>query len=162
VPTFYTYHVLTPSCTTKSIGTTSNGTFVACQSGTWSSPGNELPVGSIYISTSTTNPSTTLGYGSWSSFGAGRVLVGQNTGDSSFDVMEETGGEKTHTLSVAEMPPHNHFSGWYGPRGASGGAWIFASNDPNDGAVNTGYSGSGTPHNNLQPYIVVKMWKRTH
>ena len=55
----------------------------------------KLPVGSIYVSVSATNPAVTLGYGSWQSFGSGRVLVGVDTGDVDFDTVEETGGSKT-------------------------------------------------------------------
>jgi hypothetical protein len=57
------------------------------------------PVGSIYINAGvTTNPATLLGFGTWTAFGAGRVLVGLNAGDSLFDTLEETGGSKDATL----------------------------------------------------------------
>lgn len=53
-----------------------------------------FPVGAIYISTSSANPATALGYGTWSAFGTGRVLVGIDTSDPDFDTVEETGGSK--------------------------------------------------------------------
>ena len=52
-----------------------------------------------------------------------------------------------HTLTISQMPSHNHFSGFYGPRGADGHVDIFASNDANDGAVNTGSTGGNAGHN---------------
>ena len=62
---------------------------------------NIYPVGSIYMNASvTTNPATLLGFGTWVAFGAGRVPVGQNTSDSSFNTLEETGGAKTHTVTI--------------------------------------------------------------
>ena len=67
------------------------------------------PVGSIYINASvSTNPSTLFGFGTWVEFGKGRVLVGVDTGQTEFDTLGETGGAKTHTLSINEMPSHNH------------------------------------------------------
>ena len=60
------------------------------------------PVGSIYISVASTSPATLFG-GTWVAFGAGRVLVGINSGDADFDTVEETRGEKTHTLTAAEQ-----------------------------------------------------------
>ena len=57
------------------------------------------PVGSIYINAGvTTNPATLLGFGTWTAFGAGRVLVGLNASDSAFDTLQETGGSKDATL----------------------------------------------------------------
>ena len=67
------------------------------------------PVGSLEINTSGINPSEYLG-GRWESFGSGRTLVGVNSDDSDFDVAEETGGEKTHTLTTNEIPAHTHGS----------------------------------------------------
>ena len=67
------------------------------------------PVGSIYINAAvSTNPATLLGFGTWAAFGAGRVMVGLDSGDSDFDTAQETGGSKTHTLSVSELPSHTH------------------------------------------------------
>jgi hypothetical protein len=67
------------------------------------------PVGSVYINAAvSTNPGTLLGFGTWAAFGAGRVLVGLDAGDVDFDTVEETGGAKTHTLTVDEMPSHTH------------------------------------------------------
>jgi microcystin-dependent protein len=66
------------------------------------------PIGSVFISVVSTNPGTLLGVGTWAAFGAGRVLVGRDSGDTDFDTAEETGGAKTHTLGVAEMPAHTH------------------------------------------------------
>ena len=64
------------------------------------------PVGSIYTNASSaTNPSTLIGFGTWSAFGSGRVLVGLNGGDASFDALGETGGSKDTTL-----PSHTHYN----------------------------------------------------
>jgi len=60
----------------------------------------EFPVGWVLISVVNTNPATFLGYGTWANFGAGRVLVGLDNGDSDFNVVEETGGSKTNTPSA--------------------------------------------------------------
>lgn len=125
------------------------------------------PVGCIYFSTNSTNPGTSLGFGTWSAFGAGRVPVGFDSGQTEFDTDEETGGAKTHTLTTSEIPSHAHTL----PEGRDGsltnpGAFIKSGWSTNAGAatapsVNTGSAGTGGSHNNLQPYIVVRMWKRT-
>jgi hypothetical protein len=75
------------------------------------------PVGSIYINAGvTTNPATLLGFGTWTAFGAGRVMVGLNGSDSLFDALEETGGSKdavvvSHTHTGATSDPGDIVSG---------------------------------------------------
>lgn len=132
------------------------------------------PVGSIYISIVSTNPNTLFGRGTWVAFATGRTIVGIDAGQAEFDLVEETGGEKTHTLTESEMPVHTHIqnahnhqlyaaSNQYASgtnaevgRGGSLTAEVTASTT----ATNQN-AGSGAAHNNLQPYIVVYMWKRT-
>jgi hypothetical protein len=64
-------------------------------------PGGEaFPVGAVFIAVVSTDPATLLGYGTWSAFGAGRVLVGRDSGDTDFDTAEETGGAKTKAISA--------------------------------------------------------------
>ena len=57
--------------------------------------GEAFPVGMVFIAVVSTDPATLLGYGTWSAFGAGRVLIGRDSGDTDFDTAEETGGAKT-------------------------------------------------------------------
>ena len=60
------------------------------------------PVGSIYINAGvSTSPATLMGFGTWSRYGEGRVLVSQSVSDTEFDTLGETGGSKTHTLSLS-------------------------------------------------------------
>ena len=66
------------------------------------------PVGSVFIAVVNTNPGTLLGFGTWVAFAVGRMLVGFDAGQTEFDTVRETGGAKTHQLSVAEMPSHTH------------------------------------------------------
>jgi microcystin-dependent protein len=121
---------------------------------------NVWPVGSIYISVNNTNPSTYFG-GTWVSFGAGRCLVGVDTSQTEFNTVQKTGGEKRHTLTVNEMPSHNH----HFFRGTDGTNYFgVTGKEPNGGSpyqVDTSSAGGGQSHNNLQPYITVYMWKRT-
>ena len=122
------------------------------------------PVGSIYTSVVSTNPATTLGFGTWTAFGAGRVLVGVDTGQTEFDSVEETGGAKTHTLSVNELPSHSHAQ--YVSAGGGAATAVQRATDrllstTAATAETTGTTGSGAAHNNLQPYITVYFWKRT-
>jgi microcystin-dependent protein len=117
-------------------------------------------VGSIYMNASdATNPSTLLGFGTWVAFGAGRVPVGIDAGDTDFDTAEETGGAKTHTLTIDEMPSHNH--GATSGQDDQFGSHFDATSQTNNGTIYTQNTGGGQAHNNLQPYIVVHMWKRT-
>ena len=67
--------------------------------------GEAFPVGSIYLAVVSTNPGTLLGYGTWASIGAGRVLVGLDSGDTDFDTVEETGGAKTVAAAGSNSAP---------------------------------------------------------
>lgn len=109
----------------------------------------------------------------------GRVLVGSGTG---FPLIGEglTGGEATHTLTVAEMPEHTHNYYPFSSDETVGydfqeevGAWTYVDNHASKpGTPWTRYggystagvmteSGGGSPHSNMQPYKVVSVWKRT-
>ena len=115
------------------------------------------PVGSIYTSVVATNPGTLFGVGTWAAFGTGRVLVGIDAAQTEFDVVEETGGAKTHALSIAELAAHGHTI----TSSVGSGTGVAFEGTTQARAIYTESAGSGTAHNNLQPYIVVYMWKRT-
>ena len=119
------------------------------------------PVGSIYTSVVATNPATLLGVGTWAAFGAGKVMVGIDSSDTAFDTVEETGGAKTHTLTINEMPSHTHTTTNSGDEAGHGKPATGSSSPEGSGVHTSNATGGGAAHNNLQPYIVVYMWKRT-
>lgn len=89
----------------------------------------------------------------------GKVTVGYNSSETEFNAVGKTGGEKTHQLTVTEIPTHNHRvcpngvvntstgSGGYGAR-----SWL-SSGEPYN--VTTEPIGGNGAHNNLQPYSTV-------
>lgn len=121
------------------------------------------PVGSIYMSVNSTNPSMFLG-GTWEAWGSGKVPVGVDSLDNDFSEVEKSGGEKTHKLTIDEMPSHIH-SFQATPSSDMGDQpyKILSSVDATGASTVrvTNASGGGKPHNNLQPYITCYMWKRT-
>jgi len=163
------------------------------------------PVGSIYMSVSPTNPGE-LFCGTWVAWGSGQVPVGVKTTDTDFATVEKTGGAKTastnytpagkntggsvgnHTLTVNEMPSHNHpayidvnFSAastgninpWkqnlVNPAGGEIGNSQYHNNSVGGGGAHnhpftqptfTGTQASIT-ESTIQPYITCYMWKRT-
>jgi len=129
------------------------------------------PVGTIYETTSS-NLDTVAKMnahfgGTWEAYGSGRVLVAKST-DTEFNALGKTGGAKTHTLTVAEMPVHSHLN-YAVANPNSGGDGIRGTFNGEEGTglslystgTNTGSAGSGGSHNNLQPYIVVYRYRRT-
>ena len=122
------------------------------------------PVGSIYFNAAVaTNPNTLLGFGTWAAYGAGRVPVGK-AASGTFDTLNETMGAETHTLSVAEIPSHTHDVTWPRRNNSGGGGPTSPCTSAGDGGPLTQTSqsrGDGGAHNNIQPSIVVYMWKRT-
>lgn len=127
------------------------------------------PVGSIYISTSSTNPGTTFGVGTWAAFGAGQVLVGVDSEDEDFNTAENTGGEKFVQLGTSELPAHTHglpsgesclIDNGGGVEAEAGDSGYYAFDTISD-ITETESAGADSPHNNMPPYIVVYMWKRT-
>lgn len=52
----------------------------------------------------------------------GRVPVGLDSGQTEFDALGETGGAKTHTLTVAQMPAHTHTQNAHNHSASSGSA----------------------------------------
>lgn len=123
------------------------------------------PIGSVYTNADDgTNPATLLGFGTWTAFGAGRVPVGKAS-SGTFATAGSTLGEETHTLTISEMPSHDHGgsggllhtvgSGYTHLVGSS--SWNFATM----GGLTISYQGGGSAHNVIQPSVVVYMWKRT-
>lgn len=136
------------------------------------------PVGSIYTSTSSTNPKNVLGFGTWEQI-KGRFLYCSDTS-------KTTGGSATHThttqghvLSGDEIPAHNH-SGiyWYGayPLAVDGGGentnrmQLYTDGNASTAAqLKTGTTGGGKAHyhgdtgssSSLPPYFTIYCWHRT-
>ena len=121
------------------------------------------PVGSIYINAAVaTNTATLLGFGTWAAFGAGRVMARIDSTDTDFDAAEETGGAKTVTLTTSQIPSHTHTATLMG-NGEDEQQDLPAAGDNTNPSrtMTTSATGGGAAHNNVQPYIVVYMWKRT-
>jgi hypothetical protein len=140
------------------------------------------PVGSIYINASvSTNPNTLLGFGTWTAFGAGKVIVGLDSADALFDTLEETGGSKdaitvshthtatsvvtdaghTHTGEVGTFDTSDNAQGGGGRPTPKGRTTISTATTGITVATTNASTGSSGTNANVQPFIVVKMWKRT-
>lgn len=150
------------------------------------------PVGSIYMSVNSTNPTALFG-GTWERL-ENRFLLGAGSSYS----LGATAGAATVALTTANMPAHTHtFSGsgttgnyntshshnvaWDkdggsgsnrytvhngGVNGSQGGTAPTSSAGGNHShsfsySGTTASTGSTTAHNNMPPYLVVNMWKRT-
>ena len=113
------------------------------------------PVGSIYMTMSAENPSSKFG-GTWEQI-KDRFLLA--AGDSY--AIGITGGAATHTLTIKEMPSHNHtfHMGWGAGPSDSARARTDLNSPANDWP-HTGYTGGSQPHNNMPPYLTVYIWKR--
>lgn len=122
--------------------------------------GIAFPIGSVYIAIIDTDPATLLGYGTWSRIAEGQCLVGLKSTDTDFDKVEKTGGTKTHTLSLTEIPAHNHEAYGLKPPGGDNSRIDVGSGAGNRTPCYTANTGGGGAHNNLQPYFVVYIWKR--
>jgi hypothetical protein len=157
-----------------------------------------FPVGAIYTAIVSTNPGTLLGFGTWTAFGTGRVMVGIDTSDAGLATAEQTGGSKdaitvthTHTAtSVVTDAGHSHGLMGADDTGITRGLSESTSRNVQggDSTTNRGYkttaptggenlvqtqttgvtvattnasTGSSGTNANMQPYIVVYMWKRT-
>ena len=171
----------TPTLPTGTVAVTqangSNTTTIATTAFVQAAIALLYPVGSIYTNASvSTNPGTLLGFGTWTAFGAGRVMIGFDSGNALFDTAEETGGSAdaitvshTHTATVTD-PGHLHTQTEYNQPGignAGGGGARVNAVSANTGTATTGISvavsttGSSGTNANYQPYITVYMWKRT-
>jgi microcystin-dependent protein len=163
----------------------------------------QYPVGELLMTRRVGNPSSWLGFGTWERYGAGRTIVSLDPLDASFQTLDQTGGSKTHVLTVGELPSHTHSVDPPQTATSAGGAHAHGllsdtgvvnsgeGTGPNISSKGIGYTstgnrpqvltdttgththvidiapfdsaatGSGQGHNNLQPYIVINIWKRT-
>ena len=122
----------------------------------WLTAQGAYPVGAIYLSVNDVDPSSLFG-GTWERIG-GSFLLGADTTYAA----GSTGGEAAHTLTVDEMPRHNHE---IDNLNASGSATPFMTVQAQDkkgfgGNVQTMYAGGSRAHNNMPPYLAVYMWQR--
>ena len=173
----------TPIAPTASPGT--NTTQVATTAFVTTGLQAAYPVGAIFLSTVSTNPSTLLGFGTWVAYGTGRMLISQ---DATYPA-GTTGGSATTTLITANLPSHSHSatttstdsghthgsaigSGFIsngGPESLAGGPNLpfgrpsaTASGNASITSTTTiGNTGSGTAVTTISPYISVYMWNRT-
>lgn len=187
-PTFTGTVTIPTVSLTNDLAITDGGTGASTAAGAAANFATEFgkllyPVGSIYINaTNSTNPGTLLGFGTWTAFGAGRVMVGFDSGNSLFDTAEETGGSAdavvvshTHTGTTASDGTHSHtasvpYSTANNLYSAGGGADNFgrgpstlttATAGAHTHTFTTDSTGSSGTNANYQPYITVYMWKRT-
>ena len=172
-PTFTGSPVLPTGTTGVTQSSGNNSTALATTAFVQAALAALYPVGSIYTNaSSSTNPATLLGFGTWTAFGAGRVMVGFDSGNALFDTAEETGGSAdaivvshNHTLTD---PGHNHTYtkvNSTSPQSGSATQCFTNTTTDNTSTATTGISiasaGSSGTNANYQPYITVYMWKRT-
>ena len=145
------------------------------------------PVDSVFIWHNDTNNWGGFPGQTWLEFAHGRTLVGRDQTDGDFNNVGDTGGSKTHALSVSEMPRHTHTQNPHGhvqqqtiarntPNGmivgiaadgsytqvrANGGTQVETATNQYTGGNSAQSQGPGEAHNNLQPFYVVRYYRRT-
>lgn len=117
------------------------------------------PVGSIYMSANKTSPAALFG-GTWEQL-KDRFLLGAGGSYT----LGNTGGEASHTLTVAEMPSHTHdMQGYWTVKDRSGSSEAASynriSSDPATSNTPVLSAGGGSAHNNMPPFEAVNIWKR--
>jgi hypothetical protein len=138
------------------------------------------PIGSIYMSVGETSPAELFGGGTWEKI-EGRFLMGSGTPTinttSKYGAMNgagysfavgEKGGQFKHTLTIEEMPSHNHNIDrpkWYavdteGTTNIYGTTGNFTMKVTDTTTTTIKNKGGGQMHNVLNPYYTVNMWKR--
>lgn len=89
----------------------------------------------------------------------GRISVGLDSSDTDFDALGKTGGEKTHTLTINEMPSHNHGLYTDTQPGHTVNSWGVATTIKGStlyaNSQRMSYTGNSLPHNNMPPYLVL-------
>lgn len=94
----------------------------------------------------------------------GRVGVNRSPSDSSFGSLGQTSGQKTHTLTIAQMASHSHLQYVTALSGGSAIRNDYAS-DGNGGTYDqgqqTGGAGGGQAHNIIQPSITKRSTIKT-
>lgn len=123
------------------------------------------PIGSVYITFNTISPANSVG-GTWE-------LLQNVFLYSSADAAGTTGGEKTHLLTIDEMPSHQHgifhpivvpwknyiHTVWNHMQGTVSGPDVYG--EANANVVKTSNTGNSKAHNNMPPYITVHIYRRT-
>lgn len=128
------------------------------------------PIGSIYLSTSATNPGSLFG-GTWVAWGTGRVAVGVDVNQSEFNAVEKTGGAKQHAHGLASGYAKivNNVGGWVSGARKTG-VPSFTTTHRTTGSTGaytenvksaTELGGNTDNGSTLPPYITCYMWKRT-
>ncbi len=128
------------------------------------------PIGSIYMSTSNTNPSGLFG-GEWNAWGSGKVPVGVDSNNTNFDIVEKTGGNETQKLRAAIGATHATTTriGYMAAEKIPNVSYKYSTNGY-DGIGDVPYEDinhstmvyqqDGSDPSTLQPYITCYMWKR--
>ena len=119
-----------------------------------------FPIGKVEVFFDNEDHSNYMGF-TWERTAVGKVLVGYDPSDTDFNAIGKTGGEKEHTLTIDEMPSHNHnayLSG--GSLASAAGRLLFETAAGQEFYNSIKSTGGDKPHNNLQPYEVVAYWKR--
>ena len=135
-------------------------------------PLDAYPVGSVYISYTSTSPASRFG-GQWTELKGVFPYFNHGTAP---------GGSNTHTLTVAQMPSHSHtftvnaaYVGWDGTSpgrcfiAGSKSMWDRDGGNPttytysktDDGAQVISNTGSTNSHNNMPSYQTLYAWRRT-
>lgn len=122
-------------------------------------------VGKVRFQFNSENPADLLGFGTWVLESKGRVPVGFDPDDNDFNEVGKTAGEKTHTLDLKELPGDviggtTNKKNWaacaWGDYSGSAYPVTSLNNDGNE--VTKGISNQ--PHNNMQPYITMYIYRR--
>jgi hypothetical protein len=119
------------------------------------------PVGSIYTSSKSTSPAELFG-GTWKPIQDTFLWCAGPE-----HAAGETGGAETHTLTIDEMPEHNHaspdaapglFAGW---GNVSNDGWVTAATQATGGGWWTKKYRGGQPFSIMPPYKAFYAWERT-